>query len=86
MLPLLLIPSWALAIGPFLAMAGCGPMPRPKCGGRGAVGGPQRGHGKGPQRAKHIRGGMGSRPAHTKKGSIARAQEGINSKQHIIDM
>ena len=39
-LPLLLIPSCALALDPFLAWAGPGPgpMPRPMCRGRGAWG------------------------------------------------
>ena len=36
-LPLLLIPSWALATDPFLILPGPGPCPLPMCGGRGAV-------------------------------------------------
>ena len=49
-------------------------------------GGPQRGPGKGPQGAQRIVGGMGPGPgpAHAKKVSIARAQEGINSKGNIV--
>ena len=54
---------------------------------------PQRGRGAvhieagGAQRAKHRRrGGHGPGPGKIKKGSIARAQEGINSKGNIIDI
>ena len=79
-MPLLLMPSWALAIAPFLILPGPGPCPRPMCGGRGAV---RRGAGGGVHRRAGEADRIGLRGPSTWGGAWARArqdQEGINSK------